>query len=270
MDFSVNNFNLRLRSIRLGELILAIIIASFISIILATFIPIYAKYDDLFVLTMHILLLIFFIYALRGTVGLKDNFRDILKPSNKKEILYLLVLNYFFALMLIAVISVFTAVLISLSPGSSVTVEFSSADIGPIYYFLDLLTGIIGAPIIEELIFRGVIFTRLRPRLGIIWAMIISSALFALLHDPSGMISAFVFGLCMCVIYLKTDNIIIPMIIHCLNNTLSYGTDLLQLNNFLFIYPLSVVMLIASIIAFVGIIIYLSNGVKQARSEGNK
>lgn len=267
MDFSVTNFNLRLRSIRLGELILAIIMASFISIILATFIPIYAVYDDLFVLTMHILLLIFFLFALRGTYGFKDNVRDIFKPSNKKEILYLLVLNYFFALMLIAVISVFGALLTSMSPGSSITLEFSSTNIVPSAYFLDLLTRIIGAPIIEELIFRGVIFTRLKPRLGIIWAMILSSALFALLHDSAGMISAFVFGLCMCVIYLKTDNIFIPMIIHCLNNTLSYGTDLLQINNFLFTYPLSVLMLIISLMAFVGIIIYLYKGIKQVRTE---
>ena len=92
MDFSVTNFNVRLRSIKLGELLVAIIVASFISIILATFIPEYSQYDDLFILTMHILLLAFFIYALRGTCGLKDDIKDIFKPSNKKEILYLFVL----------------------------------------------------------------------------------------------------------------------------------------------------------------------------------
>lgn len=48
MDFSVTNFNVRLRSIKLGELLVAIIVASFISIILATFIPEYSQYDDLF------------------------------------------------------------------------------------------------------------------------------------------------------------------------------------------------------------------------------
>lgn len=266
MDFSVTNFNVRLRSIKLGELLVAIIVASFISIILATFIPEYSQYDDLFILTMHILLLAFFIYALRGTCGLKDDIKDIFKPSNKKEILYLMVLNFFFAFLFMALITVLAMLLTSLDPSATVTLDFSTVDVGPIYYFLDLLTGIIGAPLIEELIFRGVIFNRLRLRIGLIGAMVISSILFALLHDPDTMISAFVFGLCMCILYLKTDNIFIPMAVHFLNNTLSYGTDLLQINNFLFTYPLSVLLLIVSLMAFVGIIIYLYKGIKQVRT----
>lgn len=267
MDFSVTNFNVRLRSIKLGELLVAIIVASFISIILATFIPEYSQYDDLFILTMHILLLAFFIYALRGTCGLKDDIKDIFKPSNKKEILYLFVLNFFFAFIFIAFIAVFGILLTSLDPSSSVTLDFSTVDVGPIYYFLDLLTGIIGAPIIEELIFRGVIFNRLRLRIGLIGAMVISSILFALLHDPDTMISAFVFGLCMCILYLKTDNIFIPMTVHFLNNLFSYGTDLLQLNGFLFSSPFAIIIFIASLLSLIGIIFYLYKGIKQGRTE---
>ena len=81
------------------------------------------------------------------------------------------------------------------------------------------------------------------------------------------MISAFVFGLCMCILYLKTDNIFIPMTVHFLNILFSYGTDLLNLNGFLFSSPLAVVMLIAALLSLIGLIIYLSNGIKQARTE---
>lgn len=266
MDFSVTDFNVRLRTIKLRELVGAIIVSAVISIMLVYIIPAYEKYDDLFILTVHLLMLVFFIYALRGTSGFEEDIHDIFSPSNREEILYLFVINLFFATIFISIISVFSIVLSVFDPTWVPTMDFSIEEVGPIYYYLDLITGIVGAPLVEELVFRGVLFNRLKIRMGIIGAMLVSSFLFAILHDFGGMISAFVFGLCMCILYLKTDNIFVPMTVHFLNNFTCYVSDFLQLDNTLYNYPVSFLMLTASVISAIALIIYLRKGIKQIKA----
>lgn len=53
------------------------------------------------------------------------------------------------------------------------------------------------APFAEEIFFRGFLYTTLRPRLGIAWALIAQAAIFAALHDlaPLKLVVIFVLGL---------------------------------------------------------------------------
>lgn len=88
MDRSVSNFNVRLRTIRIRDLIIGLILACIASGILMTIFPIIYDSDDLFFIVFVTLLLIFFIWALNGTSGLSQNFSDIFEDETKKEIIY--------------------------------------------------------------------------------------------------------------------------------------------------------------------------------------
>ena len=73
MDFNITNFNERLKSIKLRELIVAGIAAIILGVILSEIFPAIYDSDDLYFVVITILILVFFIYALKGTYGLKTN-----------------------------------------------------------------------------------------------------------------------------------------------------------------------------------------------------
>ena len=78
------------------------------------------------------------------------------------------------------------------------------------------ILAVIVAPLVEETIFRGILFSRLTAKWGMVRAMVTSSLAFGLLHfDPIG---AFVFGIVACVLYVRTRSLIVPMVLHALNN----------------------------------------------------
>ena len=92
----------------------------------------------------------------------------------------------------------------------------------------EFILGVILAPIMEELIFRGIMFNRLKMRWGAGVAIIISSIIFGLLHMDLAIIGAVLFGIMMCILYMKTRNILTTMAIHFINNlvfiSISMGT----------------------------------------------
>ena len=88
-----------------------------------------------------------------------------------------------------------------------------------------IITTVAMAPILEEILFRGVIQGSAMSRYGAMRAIIISSAAFALIHImPQQVIYAFVAGLILGYIYWKTQSILSVIIIHAFNN----GTAFIQ------------------------------------------
>src|SRR3989344_4699456 len=96
-----------------------------------------------------------------------------------------------------------------------------------IYNALEVFLGLIAAPIIEEIFFRGILLHRWSLKWGIKKALIFSSILFGILH--ASVVGGFLFGLLMGVIYIKTKNLIIPIIFHMLNNLFAYLPSLISL-----------------------------------------
>ncbi|KLU76198.1 CPBP family intramembrane metalloprotease [Clostridium botulinum C/D] len=94
-------------------------------------------------------------------------------------------------------------------------IENNGAVYDNIYAFI---LGVILAPIMEELIFRGIMFNRLKMRWGAGPAIIISSIIFGMLHMDLAIIGAVLFGIMMCILYMKTRNIITTMTVHFINN----------------------------------------------------
>ena len=76
---------------------------------------------------------------------------------------------------------------------------------------------VITAPILEELLFRVVIFKRLSRIFDVYIGMIFSSILFGILHVELAVVGAIIFGIANCILYLKYRNILIPMTVHFLN-----------------------------------------------------
>ncbi len=81
---------------------------------------------------------------------------------------------------------------------------------------LSFVSLVILAPLLEEFMFRGLLLHRWSKKWGILRAVLMSSILFGVLHpDPLG---AVVFGIAMCILYLRTQTLWLPVICHALNN----------------------------------------------------
>ena len=80
---------------------------------------------------------------------------------------------------------------------------------------------VIIAPILEEIIYRKVIFKRLAKKTNVVIGIILSSIIFGLCHASDSMVFAILFGVILCVLYKKYNNILIPMSLHFFNNLMS-------------------------------------------------
>lgn len=78
------------------------------------------------------------------------------------------------------------------------------------------------APIVEEIVFRGILLRRISFRLGIRNGIILSSIVFAILHPGLGHIFSFIGGVIFSLIYLKYNNILISTVTHMCYNFLYF------------------------------------------------
>lgn len=85
------------------------------------------------------------------------------------------------------------------------------------------LVGVI-APIVEEMVFRGVLYTWLRKHGGVIVATVISSVLFGLVHaNVAQGVAAFIMALTLALAYEHTRSLWVPIAMHIANNTLVFS-----------------------------------------------
>lgn len=88
-------------------------------------------------------------------------------------------------------------------------------------YPLFLLTTVLFGPIMEEFVFRKVIFGFFFDLTGAVGAAVISSLLFAFVHMDGHFLVYSTMGLVFCFLYTKTKNIATPIIAHVLMNTIA-------------------------------------------------
>jgi membrane protease YdiL (CAAX protease family) len=90
-------------------------------------------------------------------------------------------------------------------------------DVRTVADWLELVVvGVVAAPFVEELFFRGILLHRWARRWGTTTAVVATSALFALLH--SEWIGHFLFGVAMAALYLRTRRLWMPIVAHALSN----------------------------------------------------
>ena len=85
----------------------------------------------------------------------------------------------------------------------------------------------IAAPLAEELFFRGFVFGVLREKVGTAVGVVVSGALFGVIHLPSsplvsvGVLS--IFGMLLCLLYLKTGSLLPCIALHAVNNSIAFA-----------------------------------------------
>ena len=95
-----------------------------------------------------------------------------------------------------------------------------------------LLVPILLAPVVEELLFRGYLFNKWGETMGAKKSMILTSVIFAILHIEGAFIGQFIMGVLCCLVYMKTKNLFVPIVLHMLHNgVVELGLYINQLNN---------------------------------------
>lgn len=83
-----------------------------------------------------------------------------------------------------------------------------------------LLSVSVFAPFFEEWLCRGMILRGLLQKMKPVWAMVISSLFFALIHlNPWQALPAFILGMVFAYVYYRTGSLKLTMLMHCTNNT---------------------------------------------------
>ena len=113
-------------------------------------------------------------------------------------------------------------------------VKYWYIDISPLIYSLygkypflpnamSFTSIVVLAPVVEEFAFRGLLLPRWNKRWGIKKSILISSILFGIIHpDPIG---ATAFGIAMCLLYLQTGTLFVPMFCHATNNLVAWFVE---------------------------------------------
>lgn len=82
-----------------------------------------------------------------------------------------------------------------------------------------LLAGAVAAPVVEEFFFRGLLFPYLRARTGLWLAVLLSSALFAMMHFVPPLIPALlVFGAIQALVVHRLKSLYPAIFLHAINN----------------------------------------------------
>ena len=118
-----------------------------------------------------------------------------------------------------------TWLLVEILPISQATIDAhlaASALTESDYTLTGILSAVVIAPIAEEVFLRGLAYTRLRRAMPPIWAAVLSSLIFGVLHgNIIWFMSAFMAGLAMTWIFQRTGSLWAPILVHMTNNALA-------------------------------------------------
>ncbi len=230
-------FNDMLKRITLKELLSVIIILFVIQYLINTLNIIHID-----IVWVYILIIFYFIFKLKdGLATIRGDVRKLFNWKLLENILIIVILNIFVSYGMLY----FSNFILK-----TTALNFASNSL-----FTGAAAAIVISPISEELIFRGVFLNRLKLIVPTVFAVLISSLLFASLHSFGSIFSAFVFAVCIAILYLKTDNILVPMFAHFLNNLFAAIIVFMDSNNILFTNDM--VILIMSALAIVSLVLIL-------------
>ena len=134
------------------------------------------------------------------------------------ELFAIFIIMKFFS-MVIVVVGTYTDN--ELITAGNINTEFST--MGAIDILFLVISSSIVAPIIEEIIFRGILLNALGRVMSVKGAVLVSSAVFGLLHRTSvaTVVTATVMGVVLACIYLANRNLVNSMVVHGLYNFLA-------------------------------------------------
>ena len=202
---------------------------------------------------MYLVIIAYILFKLRDCIfSLKQDFLSIFSFETIKNVLFVVILNIF-----ISYGFLYLANFLSANFNLNSLLPFSIT-------YGNMIFIILISPIAEELIFHGVILNRLKLVVPLLFSIFISSLLFAALHSFGSIFSAFIFAVCMAILYLKTDNILVPIFAHFLNNLFAESIVFIDkqeiiFNNVLVMNCISIVAVLSFIIILIFIVKQLNN-----------
>lgn len=254
----MSQFNDRLKQIKIKNLAIFIIIAYLVLFILGKTIGfINEKY-------FYVFILLYFVFELRDfSLDFKDDFFNVFSDVSIKTILLIVTANIFFSYGMLYL----SYLLINHFPFLNFLVTFSVPSmsiLSSLPVIGVLVMTVVLSPIVEELIFRGVLLNKMGLIVPTLFAVLISSLLFGALHSFGSIFSAFIFAVCMAILYLKTENICVPILAHFLNNLFAEIIRLVDVNEVLFtdanvMMIVSALAIISAVILFISIFTELNN-----------
>lgn len=178
----------------------------------------------------HVLLPLGFLVGICVAIGtllaiLKTNTLPIIAEIKQKTSISEVVLAIFIWIGFLPLCEYFTTLIPTDGPLASLYKQFeSSFEMLLNYKFAGFLMVCIFAPIFEEILFRGIILRgMLNSKLSPILAIVISGLIFGMAHlNPWQFVGAGLLGSIFGYVYYRTKSLLLPIILHALNNSLSY------------------------------------------------
>lgn len=237
-------FNEKIKTITLKELLSLIIILFLVQFLINSL-----NIVNISSTWIYVCIIAYFIYKLRDCFSsFKKDFISVFSKDLLKYIFIVVLLNivmsYGFLYLSNLVLNAFPSLdfLVNFHL-SSIYLNNSLIAVG------SFIATVFISPISEELIFRGVLLNRFKLVLPTLISVLVTSLLFASMHPFGSIISAFIFAICMAILYLKTDNIMVPIFAHFLNNLLAESIVIADTTHALFTNNL--VVFIVSILAII-------------------
>jgi len=128
-----------------------------------------------------------------------------------------------------------------------IIIKFNTSDVVHINKLFLILSSVIVGPIVEEIIFRYILVSKLEKFNNKIFTILIASFIFAFMHSNIiNMIYSFLLGVILNVVYVKNKNLLYPLIVHSSANLISiflvgYNVYILLLGFVLLILSLLIV-----------------------------
>jgi len=94
-------------------------------------------------------------------------------------------------------------------------------------YWIVFIMSVFLAPFTEEIIFRNTLFKRLSKKFNIYIGLIVSSIIFSSVNFGPQMVGIFLFGILNCMLYVKYENILMPMFIYSINGVINMISTIL-------------------------------------------
>jgi membrane protease YdiL (CAAX protease family) len=111
-----------------------------------------------------------------------------------------------------------------LEPVPQSTVDLLQKQWPPHLIVVQGLLAIVVAPIGEEVLFRGILYTLLKQRGHRIAAVLLSAVLFAAIHlYPAGFLSLIFLAVVLVALYEWTENLLAPILMHSLFNAINFA-----------------------------------------------
>lgn len=176
----------------------------------------------LFKVVLYGVMLLFFMITFRFPFKeLKKEYKSLFDVVNFPNILLIVIANILFTSLIFFVLNYMSN--LGLITFNSSLFGFLNLN-NSVHVILYFITIVILSPIVEEILFRGILLRKLILdfKFNVKWVIILTSVLFGFCHSFGGILSAFLFGICMSIFYIKSRNIFVPILAHMINNLISF------------------------------------------------